>query len=139
MIATKSAVQCCLDGRLRTGWYCNCGAGKAARRALLESLGINPDDHAAVADLWEDVIAPRVAEAREAAIAAWAAHDKALADAKAAATAAKYQALWAPRYAKGMMECTRCGGSGNFAHHGQCFRCGGTGIDPRKVAKEVIK
>ena len=139
MIATKSEVQCCLDGRLRTGWYCLCGAGKASRRSLLESLGINPDDDAAVAELWEEVIAPRVAKAREAAIAAWADYDKAVADAKAAASAAAYQALWKPRYAKGYQECSRCGGSGNFAHHGECYRCGGNGIDPRVGKKEVAK
>jgi len=27
-------------------------------------------------------------------------------------------------------KCSRCGGSGRFAHYGVCFRCGGDGLDP---------
>ncbi len=34
---------------------------------------------------------------------------------------------------KRSVNCQRCGGSGNYLHHGTCFRCDGAGLDPTET------
>lgn len=140
---------CCINGYRKPRWVldkendrmkqavsrCACNEGLSATGRVFARIGIAVGDYAALKvacdERTTEVAAAEHAEDDEA-IAAWAAHASAVEAAKSAERQAAYDKLWAPRRAKGLKECTRCGGSGFYHTYGKCFRCEGSGTDPRK-------
>ena len=144
---------CCINGYRAPRWVldsendrmkeavarCNCAAGADAKARVFARLGIAKDDFAALKvacdQRADEVKASDHAEDAEA-IAAWAKYAEDTKAARAAEADAEYRKVWAPRYAAGYVECTRCGGTGFVAPYGTCFRCEGHQVDPKKSKKK---
>jgi hypothetical protein len=122
MIAAQAT--CCIDGIRSNGALCGCEKVQALREEFQKILAVSFE----VAETWliakkEEVKAAHIRRSEEMRI-----ESDAIAD-------ARHAAIWRPRYARGLTECVRCGGSGiwgNGVASGTCFRCGGNGIDPRR-------
>lgn len=149
-----AAESCCINGYTFPSWVldkatdkmkratrrCRCEAGRKATERVYARLGLQPQDlkgmEAACKTNLEAVQASDHAEDEEA-LAAWDALAQEIAKANAAAQEAAYAEVWAPRYAAGYTECTRCGGTGFVAPYGTCFRCEGRQVDPKRTRKEA--
>jgi DnaJ-class molecular chaperone len=119
-----SETTCCIQGIRQNGALCSCQKVQDLRAEFQKILAVSFDD----AEAW-------LRSKQEEAKTLHAIRAEEMEAAEKLTAEARHAAIWSPRYAQGLTECVRCGGSGiwgNGVSSGTCFRCGGNGIDPRR-------